>query len=147
MVVLRLELRASRTLAGALALLHAAAAVCLLIVVPGYAGIALALLVLALGGAAAWDRALLRARGSVCALELAADGAATLELADGRRLPERVSRLRHVGPWWVVLPLSGGTRRSLLVLRDMLPPAEFRTLRLWALWGRVPASARLRHAA
>ncbi|MEO8718118.1 MAG: hypothetical protein ABI423_07840, partial [Burkholderiales bacterium] len=65
MGVLRLELRASRALAAALALLHAAAAACLVAILPGYVGISLALLVLALGVAAGWDRALLRARGSV----------------------------------------------------------------------------------
>lgn len=147
MAVLRLELRASRALAGALALVHATGAVCLLVVAPGYAGAALAFLVLALGGAVARDRALLRARSSVRALELADDGAATLELADGRRLAARVGQRRHVGPGWVALPLSGVSRRSLVVVRDMLPPAEFRYLRLWALWGRVPEAARLRHAA
>jgi Membrane-bound toxin component of toxin-antitoxin system len=138
MAVLRLELRASRTLAVVLALLHLGAALCLLMVLPGYVGMSLALLILALGGAAARDKALLRAPGSVCALELAGDGAATLELADGRRLAGRVSPRRHVGGWWVVLPVSGGTRRSVLVLRDMLSTEDFRFLRLWALWGRVP---------
>jgi len=147
MAVLRLELRASRTLALVLVLLHAAAAICLLIILPGYAGVSLALLVLALGGAAARDRALLRAPGSVRALELADDGAATLELADGRRLAGRVSPRRHVGAWWVVLPVSGGVRRSLLVHRDMLPAADFRVLRLWALWGRVPEAVRQPHSA
>jgi hypothetical protein len=45
----------------------------------------------------------------------------------------------------VTLPLDGRDRRSLLVARDMLDPAGFRLLRLWALWGRVPgvASAQL----
>jgi len=147
MAVLRLELRASRTLAVVLALLHTGAAMCLLIVLPGYAGISLALLILALGGATARDRALLRAPSSVCALELAGDGAATLELADGRRLAGRVSPRRHVGGGWVVLPVSGGTRRSVLVFRDMLPAAAFRALRLWALWGRVPDAVQRPHAA
>lgn len=140
MAAVRLELRASRALAGALALVHGAGAVCLAAVIPGHAGMALALLLLALGGAAARDRALLRARGSVRALELEGDGVATLELADGRRLAARVGRQRHIGPWWVALPLAGVSRRSLIVVHDMLPPAEFRRLRLWALWGRVPVA-------
>lgn len=147
MAVLRLELRASRALAVVLMLLHAAAAICLLMVLPRYAGIGLALLVLALGVAVARNRALLRAPGSVCALELAGDDAATLELADGRRLAGRVSRRRHVGAWWVVLPVSGSTRHSVLVLRNMLPAADFRLLRLWALWGRVPEAVGRPHAA
>jgi hypothetical protein len=147
MVALRLELRASRALAGALALVHGAGAACLVAVWPGYAGTALALLLLALGAAATWDQALLRARGSVRALELADDGAATLELADGRRLTALVGRRRHIGPWWVALPLAGVSRRSLVVVRDMLPSAEFRSLRLWALWGRVPDATRPPQAA
>jgi hypothetical protein len=47
----------------------------------------------------------------------------------------------------VSLPLTGAGRRNLLVVRDMLPPGEFRALRLWALWGRVPGAAALRPAA
>lgn len=138
---LRLELRASRALAGALALVHGAAAAALAAAVPGLAGGALALLALALGAASIWDKALLRSGSAVRALELAAGGAATLVLADGRCLAARIGPRRHIGPGWVALPLSGASRRSLLVLRDMLPPTEFRWLRLWALWGRVPAPA------
>jgi len=141
MARVRLELRASHALAAVLVLVHATAAGCLLLVVPGYAGIGLALLVLALGAFAARDRALLRALASVRALELGPDGAATLELVDGRRLPAQVGQRRHVGPWWVTLPLSKGPRRTLLVTRGMLSPAHFRVLRLWALWGRVPEAA------
>jgi hypothetical protein len=147
MALLRLELRASRALAGALALVHGAAAAGLVAALPGPAGAALALLVLALGGLTAWDRALLRSRGAVRALELADDGIATLELADGRRVAACIGPRRHIGPWWVALPVSGAPRRSLLVVRDMLAPAEYRYLRLWALWGRVPAAARLPQAA
>ncbi len=147
MAPLRLELRASRALAGALALVHGAAAIALVAALPGPAGAALGLLVLALGGMAAWDRALLRSRNAVRALELAEDGFATLALADGRRLAARIGPRRHIGPWWVALALTGAPRRSLLVVRDMLAPAEYRYLRLWALWGRVPAAARLPQAA
>lgn len=138
----RLELRASRTLAGALALVHGAAAVGLVVGLPGPTGAALALLVLALGALAVWDKALLRSRTAVRALELADDGAATLELADGRRVAARIGPRRHIGPWWVALPLVGGRHGNLLVVRDMLAPAEYRLLRLWAVWGRMPAAAR-----
>ena len=141
MSALRLELRASRAFAGALALVHGAGAACLAILMPGVPGAALAVLILALGLATARDRALLRARGSVRVLELGAGGAAMLELADGRRLAARVGERRHVGPWWVALPLEGQSRRNLVVARDMLAPQEFRSLRLWALWGRVPHAA------
>jgi hypothetical protein len=139
--VLYLRLRASRALAGALVLVHAAAAACVLAAAPFAAGLAIAALLLALGGMAAWDRALLRGRRSVRALELPEDGTATLELADGSRVAARVARRRHVGAWWVTLPLQGAPWRTVLVAADMLAPAEFRRLRLWALWGRVAGAA------
>lgn len=139
--VLRLELRASRALAVALALVHGGGAACVIAVAPGIPALALSVLLLALGAAAAWDRALLRRRSSVRALELAAEGAATLELADGRRLSVRVAGRRQVTLFWVTLPLSGAWSRTLLIAADMLAPADFRRLRLWALWGRVAGTA------
>ena len=136
--LLRLELRPSRGLAAALGLVHVAGAACVLGVAgAGTAGPALAALLLALGVATIRDRALLRGRGAVRAIELAGEGAATLELADGRRLAGRVEARRHVSRLWVTLPLGGAPRRTLLVAADMLAPAAFRRLRLWTLWGRV----------
>jgi len=38
----------------------------------------------------------------------------------------------------VALPLRSPSRRTLLVTADMLDPAEFRRLRIWALWNRLP---------
>ena len=140
--LLRLELRPSRALAAALALLHVAAALCALAAFPGIAGPALAALLLALGAVAAWQRALLRGRSAVRAIELGTEAAATLELADGRRLAGSVAARRHVSPLWVTLPLRGAPHRTLLVMADMLAPAAFRQLRLWALWGRVARGAR-----
>lgn len=135
--VLRLELRASRALTAALTLVHCAAAACVVAVAPGYPALVLAALLLALGAGAAWKRALLRGRTAPRGIELAAEGAATLELADGRRLPGRVANRRHVTPLWVTLPFHGASRRTLLIAADMLAPDKFRQLRLWALWGRV----------
>ena len=39
----------------------------------------------------------------------------------------------------VVLPLRTPFRRTLLVTADMLDPQEFRRLRIWALWNRLPS--------
>ena len=39
----------------------------------------------------------------------------------------------------VTLPVRRPMRRTILVTRDMLAAEEFRRLRLWALWGRLPA--------
>ena len=141
MPVLRLELRASRALAAAVILIHAAGAAGMLLIAPGVAGAVLAFLLLLLGAAAAWHKALLRAPGSIRVLELGGAREVGAVLASGKQLRGRAAARCHVGPWWVVLPLAA-PRRSLLVARDMLPAEEFRRLRLWALWGRVPAPAR-----
>ncbi len=139
--LLRLELRASRALAGALLLSHAFAAGCIVAVLPGVWGGALATLLVALGAATAWDRALLRSAHSVRFVELYAGGLAVLGLADGSLLEGPVAARRNVSPWWVTLPLERRTRRTLLVARDMLSAGDFRRLRIWALWGRVPGVA------
>ncbi len=139
--LLRLELRGSPALAGALLLLHALAAACIAAALPGAWGWALATLVAALGAATAWDRGLLSFKRSVRFLELYADRQALLELADGSRLEGTVAARCNVSPWWVTLPLDRRARRTLLVARDMLSEGDFRRLRIWALWGRVPGVA------
>jgi hypothetical protein len=117
-----MELAPSPRLAAAIVALHAAAAACAALVLPGGAGVLLAAAFLALGLAAAWSRALLGSRNSVRAIELGEAGA-TLELAGGERLPAQL------GP------------RTLLVTADMLSDDSFRSLRIWALWGRLPGVA------
>jgi len=141
MPVLRLELRVSRALATAVVLVHAAGAAGMLLIAPDATGAFLGLLLLCLGILAAWNRALLRGRGSVRLLELGDERQVGAVLASGERLHGRASARCHVGPWWVVLPLAS-PRRTVLVARGMLGSEEFRRLRLWALWGRVPAPAR-----
>lgn len=138
MAAFRLELRGSRTLAGALLLVHAAGAACVLAALPGPVGWGLALLLALLAGTGVRDHALLRARHSIRAVELGPGGEAVLERVDGRRRVRRVSARRHVGPWWVALPYADAPGRGLLIVRDMLDGNDFRRLRLWALWGRVP---------
>ena len=142
--ILRLDLRPSWRLSSLIAGLHALAGASVVIASPNLAGAALAVLLAALGVAAAWDRALLRGRRSPRTLRVTADGSLAVELADQTRLrsgdgPRTVSR------WLVALPLEGSVRRSVLVVPGMLDEASFRLLRLWALWGRLPgvASAQL----
>jgi hypothetical protein len=140
------RLRPSRTLAAALAVSHSAAAACVLLVFPGLAGTAIAVLVVALGAAAAWDRALLRGRSAPREIEAAGAGAAALRLASGERIAIAGGRPAAVSRWWVSLPLQARRRRALFIAGDMLTPEEFRRLRLWALWNRAPgvASGQLR---
>jgi hypothetical protein len=136
---LRLTLAPSPLLALAIVALHATAAACSVAVLPGLAGGALAGAFLALGLAAARSRALLRSRASVRALELSGP-ALTLELSGGGRITAQIAERRYVSRLAVTLPLRQ-PRRTLLVTADMLPAAEFRRLRIWALWGRLPGVA------
>ncbi len=121
---LRLELAPSLPLAIAVFALHAVAAACLIVALPGAAGLALGVLVLALGALWAWDRALLRSRASVRFLEL--------------EEPAQTQR-RYVTRFLVILPAGRAMRRAIVVTPDMLDADSFRRLRIWALWGKLPA--------
>ena len=108
------------------------AAGCVRLALPGWGGIALAAVLLAVGLLAARSRALLAAPTSPRALVLGDRLAVELlngETLSGERRPGHVSRLM------VTLPVE---KRTLLITRDMLGEQEFRHLRLWALWGRLP---------
>ena len=134
----RFELSPSPALAVAILAAHAAAGVALYLVVPGWPGVLLALALLALGAAAAWGRALLRSAASVRAIEIGGPSP-VFHLANGESLAAPVAARRYVTRHVVVLP---STSRTLLVTRDMLGAAEFRRLRLWALWNRLPSERR-----
>jgi hypothetical protein len=128
----RLALLPSRFLAAAILGLHMAAAGCVRLALPGWGGIALAAALLVAGLVAARSRALLAAPTSPRALVLG--DRLAVELVNGETLSgER--RPGHVSRWLVTLPVE---KRTLLVTRDMLGEEEFRRLRLWALWGRLP---------
>ena len=133
----RLVLSRSWVLAAAIVALHGAAAVCVVAVMPNTAGYALAGALLALGGAAAWSRALHGAGRSIRALELSG-AQIRLELGNGDGFLAVLAERRHVGRFMVTLPLVRPVRRTVLVTRDMLGREEFRRLCLWALWGRLP---------
>ena len=135
-MIVRLVLSPSRALAAIIVVLHAAAGVSAFLVLGGIAGAALGAMLAALGMAAAWSRALLRAKRSVRALEIGGDEL-VLELASGARVAAAAPQRCYVSRLAVVLPL----RRTVLVAADMLSPAEFRRLRLWALWRKLPAVA------
>jgi len=99
---------------------------------------ALALLTLALGASAAWDRALLRGARSPRAVELRAGGGAAVVLANGQAIAVRAVRGIGVTRHWVALASAPSAGRSVLVTAGMAGPAGARLLRLWALWGRLP---------
>ena len=139
--LLRLELSPSRGLATAILGVHSAAAGCFLTTMTGSAGWLLALSVIALGAASAWDRALLRGSRSPRAIEVTGPGTAHLVLANGELAAVRPMQGSAVTRYWVALRISSPVRRSVLVTADMLGKERFRLLRLWALWGRVPGVA------
>ena len=141
---LRLELKPSRPLAAVIVVAHGAAAIAAYIAVPGSMSALLSALLLLLGIAAAWSRALLAARASIRVIEIGAESPA-VELASGERFAVEVAQRRYVTRYLVALPLRGPFRRTLLVTADMLAPEEFRRLRVWALWNRLPR-ARLANA-
>jgi len=129
----RFALSPSWSLAAAIVGLHAAAAAAIAVVLPTPFGYALGAAILALGLAAAWARALLRSTRSVVAIDVSG----RVELRNGALHAIAAGR-RHVGRFMVTLPLKG---RTVLVTRDMLRAEEFRRLRLWALWGKLPGVA------
>ena len=138
---LHLELAPSPRLAAAIVALHAAAGLCVVAVLPGAAGGFLAVALLALGIAAAWSRALLRAPRSIRGIEL--DGAAiSLRLAGGASFAAEPGKRRYVTSFVVAVPLRRPRGRTLLVTRDMLERDSFRALRIWALWGKLPVKGR-----
>jgi hypothetical protein len=128
----RLALLPSRFLAAAILGLHMVAAGCVRLALPGWGGIALAAVLLVVGLLAARSYALLAAPTSPRTLVLG--DRLEVELVNGATLSgER--RPGHVSRLLVTLPVE---KRTLLVTRDMLGKEEFRRLRLWALWGRLP---------
>ena len=141
MSALRLELRPSAPLAAAIVAAHAAAGLAFLAALPGVTGILGCVALSALGIAAARSRALLRAPSSVRALEIEATGL-TLELNDGRRKTAQASGRRHASRFLVIIPGRTTEYGTILIVPGMLDPASFRRLRLWALWGRLPAASR-----
>src|SRR5262249_30134889 len=112
-----LTLSPSYPLAGAIAGAHLCAAACAALVIPGWAGGALAAALAVLGLASAWGRALLRSRGSARAIELSA-GRATVRLTSGESLAAEAAG--HVSRLAVTLRLAEGARRTVLVTADML---------------------------
>lgn len=138
---LRLVLSPSPGFAALILVLHATAAACLLTVLTGFVGVALAVLLILLGLAAAWDRALLRGKRSPRRIEILPTGEAQCVLCDGSSVPLRSIGSGGVARHWVALRLHARTRRAFLATSGMLPADSFRLLRLWARWGRLPPVA------
>ena len=102
---------------------------------------AAAFLMLALGAVLAWERALLRGPRAARAIEIDFSGTAAVILANGETITVRAVRGIGVTRHWVALGPRSFAGRGVLVAAGMLEPAAFRSLRLWALWGRTPGMA------
>ena len=126
------------TYAGVILAVHMTAAACILTTMTGSTGIWLAVLILALGGVSAWNRALLRGARSPRAIEISALGTAKVVLASGDSVAVRAVRGMGVTRYWVSLTSLSLTGRSMIVTAGMLGAESARILRLWALWGRAP---------
>ena len=137
----RLTLSPCLLFAAAILAVHLAAAACLLAVVPGWRGLALAVLLPALGAFSARDRALLRGAHAARAVEILQSGEARLVFADGATRAAEAVRGIGVNRHWVALKCASPARRGMLVTGGMLAPGPFRLLRLWALWGKLPSVA------
>jgi hypothetical protein len=138
----RLEITPSKAFAAVILCLHLAAAACAALVVPGAAGAALGILLLALGAASAWQHALLRGARSQQAFEILASGEGRVILKNCELVPARPVGGIGISRYWVALRTGAGYR-DLLVTRNMLSAGDFRLLRLWARWGRLPGVAPL----
>ena len=137
----RLELSPSLPFGAVILAVHAAAGASFLTVLTDWRGGCLAAAIFALGCAAAWDRALLRSRRSPRAIELPAAGEGLCRFADGSTAILVPLGGSAVTRYWVALGLRSPGRRSLFVTAGMLAPEALRLLRLWALWGKLPAVA------
>lgn len=124
-------------------LAHGAAAVALLTLANDAIGWMLAALIGALGIAATWDRALLRARRSVRGFEVQGSDRIVLEFSGGQQRASPVGPRRWVTAHLVAIPIAAPGRRTMLIADDMLDPDAFRRLRLWSLWGQLPGVAPL----
>lgn len=96
---------------------------------------------MALGCAAAWDRALLRAGRSPRSIAILSGGEARCLFADGESAALEPLGGSAVTRYWVALRVRSPRRRSLFVAAGMLPAESLRLLRLWALWGKLPGVA------
>jgi hypothetical protein len=137
----RFDLAPSPVLAALIVGAHLAAAVAVYMIMHGWAAVALATALFLLGVAAAWSRGLLRSPAAVRAIQLGGDQP-LFELAGGESLSAPVGDRRYVTRYLIALPLGKPLSRTLLVTADMLGPREFRRLRLWALWNRLPSDRR-----
>jgi vitamin B12 transporter len=126
MTVLRLELRASRALAGAVVLVHGAGAVAALLAAPGTPGLGLAALLLALGAATVWRAALGSTFRGPSFLLLYFPGCSNPDLRPERAWAADAGVERAIGPAAVARVTLSATQATDLI-RSGCPPVNVDT--------------------
>ena len=139
---MRLELRASPVLTLLTLAIHGLAMAVVWSALAPLPGVCAVAVLSVLAVVALRERTLLRAPNAPSVLELKGDGSLVVRLRGGREIGGMAAPRRYVSRWLVVfdLILPAHAHRTILVARDMLPPREFRHLRLWALWNALPAA-------
>jgi len=133
--VLRLELKASRLLAGALVLMHTLALVAAWLSLAGWARYATWTVILA----SLW-RVLALLRTAAISLELHEDGRASWRNRDGGWHVGRLGKSQFVSTPLAVVELELAGQRSswVVVMPDSLSAEDFRRLRVWLRWRPRP---------
>jgi hypothetical protein len=138
---MRIELRASRTLAGALAAAHAASVAAVLAAAPAAHWSLLAAGLAAASACCTIRRhALLRGRAAVTALELYDECDCNATRRDGSRSAWRIEGSSFVSAWLIVLHLRAPgrrLRRRITLVPDSIGAACFRRLRVRLRWCRT----------
>jgi toxin CptA len=137
---LRLDLKPSRLLAGALVSVHGLAGFAAWISLSGWVQY------LAWGAIlASLAQALLRAAHPALSLELNEDGRASWRNRDGIWHEGRLGRSHFVSAALAVLELETARlrrRKRVILMADSVSPEDFRRLRVWLRWRRSPAQSR-----
>lgn len=136
---LRLDLKLSRLLAGALVSVHGLAGAAAWISLSGWVQY------LAWGAILASLAQALRAVHPVLSLELNEDGRASWRNRDGTWHEGRLGRSHFVSVGLAILELeTAGLRRRkrVILMADSVSREDFRRLRVWLRWRRSPAHPR-----
>jgi toxin CptA len=136
---LRLDIRPSSLLAGALVLAHGLALAAAWISLNGWAQYLVWGAILA-----SLAHALLRAMHPALSLELHEDGRASWRNRDGTWHEGRLGSSHFVSAALAVLELepTGRQRKRVILAADSVSSEDFRRLKVWLRWRRSPAQAK-----
>lgn len=139
--MLKISLHSSLQLTVLVGLAHAGAAVvCLVVDVPGLARLLILLGIAASCVHALRGPALLRAMGSITALELKEGGELSIQTRRGDWCAATLLGSSFVGPYLTVLSLKiekSPFARHAVIMPDSLNAEDFRKLRVWLRWRKA----------